>query len=190
MIPIAAICMANWQITGSANNPPVESIRDEKTGQVIHAYAAAVTIAEVEVDTGTGVVDIVRITSGHDCGTAINPIIIENQIDLGLTMANGWVRTEKFVIDPKTGVVLNPNLLDYKLVTFLDMPKSADFERFYNERPSAFGPHGAKGFSETAMTALGPAIANAVYNAIGVRIQEGFIDAETVLKAIEKADWR
>lgn len=190
MIPIAAICMAHWQITGSANNPPVESIRDKKTGHVIHAYAAAVTIAEVEVDTGTGVVDLVRITSGHDCGTAINPIIIENQIDLGLTMANGWVRTEKFVIDPKTGVMMNPNLLDYKLVTFLDMPKSAYFERFYNERPSAFGPHGAKGFSETAMTALGPAIANAVYNAIGVRIQEGFIDSEAVLRAIEKADWR
>jgi xanthine dehydrogenase molybdenum-binding subunit len=190
MISIASICMAHWQITGAANNPSVGSIRDEKTGQVIHAYAAAVTIAEVEVDTETGVVDLVRITSGHDCGTAINPIIVENQIDLGLTMANGWVRTEKSVVDGKTGVMLNPNFLDYKLVTFMDMPPSADFERFFVERPSAWGPYGAKGFSETSMTALGPAIANAVYNAIGVRIRDGFISSETILKALKEADRR
>jgi len=93
---------------GLCHNPPVESIRDEKTGQVIHAYAAAVTIVEVDIDTETGMVDLVRLTSGHDCGRAINPIVIENQIDLGLIMANGWVRTEKFVMDEKTGIVLNP----------------------------------------------------------------------------------
>ncbi len=187
-IPIASICMAHWQITGTAKNPPLESIRDEKTGEVIHAYAAAVTIAEVDVDIETGMVDVVRITSGHDCGKAINPIICENQIDLGLTMANGWVRTEKYVIDGKTGVMLNPNLLDYKLSTFLDMPKCEDFETFIVERPSAWGPFGAKGFSETSMTAFAPAIANAIYNAIGVRIREGFISSEAILKAMEKAD--
>ena len=184
MIPIASICLAHWQITGTANNPPLDSIRDEKTGQIIHGYAAAVTIAEVEVDTETGTVDVVRITSGHDCGRAINPTICENQIDLGLTMANGWVRTEKYVIDEKTGVMLNPNLLDYKLSTFLDMPKTEDFERFIVERPSAWGPFGAKGFSETSMTAFAPAIANAVYNAIGVRIRDGFISPEAILNAV------
>jgi len=187
-ISIANICLAHWQVTGYANNPPVESIRDEKTGQVIHAYAAAVTIAEIEVDTETGMVDLVRLTSGHDCGRAINPILIENQIDLGLIMANGWVRTEKFVIDEKTGIVLNPNLLDYKLITFLDMPKSEDFQRFFVERPCAWGPFGAKGMSETSMTAVAPAIANAIYNAIGVRIYDGFLSPDNILKVIEKAD--
>jgi xanthine dehydrogenase molybdenum-binding subunit len=188
MIPIANICLAHWQIMGTANNPPVESIRDEKTGQVIHAYAAAVTIAEIEVDIETGMVDVVRITSGHDCGRAINPVIVENQIDLGLTMANGWVRTERFVIDGKTGVMLNPNLLDYKLITFLDMPKSEDIRRIIVERPSAWGPFGAKGMSETSMTAFAPAVANAIYNAIGVRIRDAFISPEAILKAREKAD--
>jgi CO/xanthine dehydrogenase Mo-binding subunit len=187
-ISIANICLAHWQITGHANNPPVESIRDEKTGQVIHAYAAAVTIAEIEVDTETGMVDLVRLTSGHDCGRAINPMVIENQIDLGVIMANGWVRTEKFVMDEKTGIVLIPNLLDYKLITFLDMPKSEDFQRFFVERPCAWGPFGAKGMSETAMTAVAPAIANAIYNAIGVRIYDGFLSLDNILKAIEKAD--
>lgn len=186
-IPIASICLAHWQITGTANNPPLASIKDEKTGKTIHPYAAAVTIAEVEVDIETGTVDVLRITSGHDCGKAINPVICENQIDLGLVMANGWVHTEKYVIDRKTGVMLNPNLLDYKLSTFLDMPKSEDFETFIIEKPSAWGPFGAKGFSETSMTAFAPAIANAIYNAIGVRIHEGFISPEAILKAIEKA---
>jgi xanthine dehydrogenase molybdenum-binding subunit len=187
-ISIANICLAHWQVTGYANNPPVDSIKDEKTGQVIHAYAAAVTIVEVDVDTETGMVDLLRLTSGHDCGRAINPIVIENQIDLGLIMANGWVRTEKFVMDENTGIVLNPNLLDYKLITFLDMPKSEDFQRFFVERPCAWGPFGAKGFSETAMTAFAPAIANAIYNAIGVRIYDGFFSPDVILKALEKAN--
>jgi xanthine dehydrogenase molybdenum-binding subunit len=101
-------------------------------------------------------------------------------------MANGWVRTEKFVVDEKTGVVLNPNLIDYKLVTFLDMPKNEDFQRFVVEKPCAWGPFGAKGMSETACTAFGPALANAVYNAIGVRIFEGAFSADTILKALGK----
>ena len=189
-IPIANICLTSWQITGSANNPPVDAVRDQKTGKVIHAYAAAVTIAEVEVDTETGLVDVLRITSGHDCGRAINPVIVENQIDLGLVMANGWVRTEKYVIDEKTGVMLNPNLLDYRLITFLDMPKNEDLRRVIVERPCAWGPFGAKGMSETSMTALAPAVANAIYNAIGVRIYDGFLSPDNILRSIEKANRR
>ncbi|MFC1861145.1 xanthine dehydrogenase family protein molybdopterin-binding subunit [Chloroflexota bacterium] len=186
-IPIADICFTNWQITGTANNPPYYTIKDEKTGKVIHAFAAAVAIAEVEVDIETGKVVLTKVTSGHDTGRSINPVIVENQIDLGLTMANGWVCTEEYIIDPKTGIMVNPNLLDYKLITFLDMPAKDDFRRIIVEKPCAWGPFGAKGMSETSMTALAPAIANAVYNAIGVRIYDGFISAENILKAIEKA---
>jgi CO/xanthine dehydrogenase Mo-binding subunit len=185
-IPIADICLTNWQITGSANNPPGSSIRDEKTGRVIRSYAVACTITEVEVDVETGKIEILKITSGHDCGRAINPIMVENQIDLGLVMANGWVHTEEYVIDPKTGVVLNPNLLDYKLTTFLDMPQSKDVIKIVAERPCAWGPYGAKGFSETAVTAEGPAIVNAIYNATGVRINSGFLSPANVLKALKQ----
>jgi len=99
-------------------------------------------------------------------------------------MANGWVRTERYVIDEKTGVVLTPNLLDYRLTTFLDMPRTNEFHRFLVEEPCAWGPFGAKGMSETSMTALGPAIANAVYNAIGVRIYQGFLSPDAILKAL------
>lgn len=186
-IPVADICLTNFQITGTANNPPFQSIKDEKSGKVIHPYAVAVTIAEVEVDTETGQVDILRITSGHDSGRSINPVVVDNQIDLGLVMASGWVRTEEYIIDPKTGIMVNPNLLDYKLSTFLDMPKREDMKKIVVERPCAWGPFGAKGMSETSMTALGPAIANAIYNAIGIRIYDGFLSPANILKAIEKA---
>ncbi|GAH46860.1 unnamed protein product, partial [marine sediment metagenome] len=118
----------------------------------------------------------------------INPVVVENQIDLGLTMANGWVRIEEYLIDSKTGLVINPNLLDYKLLTFLDMPKNDDLRRIVVEKPCAWGPFGAKGFSETAMTALAPAIANAVYNAISVRIYDGSLTPDNILRAIEKAN--
>jgi len=188
-VPIAELCLANFQITGTANTPPPDSIRDEKTGKIVQSFAAACAIAEVEVDTKTGKVEILRITSGHDCGRAINPVIVENQIDLGLIMANGWVRTEEFLVDPKTAVIVNPNLLDYKLVTFLDTPTGRDNIRIVSERPCAWGPLGAKGFSETAMTSLGPAVFNAVYNATGVRIYDSFLSPNAVLKALEKASF-
>ncbi|MBI4334561.1 MAG: xanthine dehydrogenase family protein molybdopterin-binding subunit [Chloroflexi bacterium] len=185
-VSIADICAAAFQITGAANNPPAEAIRDEKTGQVIYSFAAAATIAEVEVDTETGRVDVLRITSGHDCGRAINPVIIENQIDLGLTMAAGWARTEEYVIDPRTGIILNPNLLDYKLLTFQDVPENGNVGRIVVERPCAWGPYGAKGFSETAFVALAPAIANAIYNATGVRISDMPFTPANVLRVIER----
>jgi xanthine dehydrogenase molybdenum-binding subunit len=185
-IPIADICFTSWQITGTGKNPPYHAIRDEKSGKVIHAYAAAVTIVEVEVDTETGKVVVTRITSGHDTGRSINPIIVENQIDLGLVMACGWALSEEYRVDRRTGILINPNLLDYKLVTFLDMPDSQHLDRIVAERPSAWGPYGAKGFSETSMTALAPAIANAIYNATGVRIYGGSLTPECLIKALGK----
>ena len=186
-IPIADICFTNWQIVGEAVNPPYHAIRDPETGKIIHAFAGAATIVEVEVDTQTGKVDVLNIATGHDCGLALNPVVVENQIDLGLVMALGWARTEEYIVDPNTGIVVNPNLIDYKLPTFLDIPARKDLNRVIVEKPAAWGPFGAKGFSETAMTALAPAIANAIYNAIGIRIYDGSLSPANILNAIEKA---
>jgi xanthine dehydrogenase molybdenum-binding subunit len=183
-VPIADICFNNWQITGAATSPTYNLIKDKDTGKVIHAFAVAVTIVEIEIDVETGKVDLVRVTSGHDCGKIINPVIIENQIDLGLVMSNGWVRTEDFLVDPKNGSIVNPNLLDYKLSTFLDIPRRQNMQKLIVERPCAWGPFGAKGMSETSMCALGPAIVNAIYNATGVRIYDGFLSPANVLKAL------
>ncbi len=81
--------------------------------------------------------------------------------------------------------MVNPNLLDYKLSTFLDTPPHGDLNKIIVERPCVWGPFGAKGMSETSMCALGPAIVNAVYNATGVRIYDGFLSPANVLKALE-----
>ena len=184
-LSIADICLTNWQITGVGNNPPANSYKDEATGKVVYSYATAICFVEVEVDVETGRIGLKRVVAGHDTGRSINPIIIENQIDLGLIMAGGWVLSEEFQIDRQTGAVANPNLLDYKLQTFLDIPKRDDFLKVVMEKPCIWGPFGAKGFSESAMTALAPAVANAVYNAVGARLHGGSLVARNVLDAIE-----
>jgi len=184
-IPIAELCSVSPQVTGNAVVP--YPWRDERTGKEIAPVSVAATIAEVEVDTETGELDVLRITSAHDCGRAINPQIIENQIDLSVVMGNGWVRSEEFVIDKNLGVMLNPNLLDYKLMTILDMPKREELQEIIVEFPTPWGPFGAKGMSETATTTQAPALANAIYNATGVRIRGDHLTPDRVLEALEKA---
>jgi CO/xanthine dehydrogenase Mo-binding subunit len=81
---------------------------------------------------------------------------------------------------------MNPNLLDYKLMTILDMPKMNDLQEIIVEFPCAWGPFGAKGMSETGATTAAPAIANAIYNAIGVRIRGDHLTPDRILKALGK----
>lgn len=185
-IPITEVCLAGFQITGTGVNPPVDTIRDDKTGKIIYPFAIAATITEVEVDTETGELNVLNIISACDCGRALNPTMIENQIDLGTILSNGWVRSESFVIDKSTGVVLNPNLLDYKIMTILDMPKSENMQAIFVETPNDWGPYGAKGFVESAMASGAPAMANAVYNAIGVRIRGDHLTPDRILEALGK----
>lgn len=185
-IPVAEVCLIGFQVTGIGITPPGDTLRDEKTGKIIYPFAVAAAVAEVEVDTETGELNVLKITSACDCGRAINPTIVENQIDLGVVLSNGWIRSENFVIDKNTGVVLNPNLLDYKIMTILDMPKSEDMQGIFVEAPTTWGPYGAKGFVESAMTTGAPAIANAVYNAIGVRIRGGHFTPDRILEALGK----
>jgi xanthine dehydrogenase molybdenum-binding subunit len=186
-VSVAEACLLGYQVTGTAVNPDPDSIIDKKTGKVIKSYACAATIAEVEVDTETGALEVLKLTSANDCGRAINPTIVENQIDLGLTMSNGYVRSEGYVIDKETGVVLNPNLIDYKIMTMLDMPRGEDLQEIIVEKPCAWGPFGAKAHSETASTSPGPAIANAVYNAIGVRINGDHLTPDRILEALQES---
>jgi len=189
-ISMASVCQKGVQVIGTGNNPPADTIKDKKTGQMIQFYAVACVVSEVEVDTETGELQIINVSSANDCGRAINPTIVENQIDLGITMGNGWIRSENFIIDESTGVMLNPNLLDYKLMTILDMPSQENMQKSIIEMPSAWGPYGAKGFSETAMVGVAPSIANAVYNAIGVRIRGERFTPDRILEALGKTPQR
>jgi CO/xanthine dehydrogenase Mo-binding subunit len=183
---IAEACFIGYQVIGTAVNPPPDSIKDIKTGKTICPYSVAATIAEVEVDTETGELNVLRVTSAHDCGRALNPTLVENQIDMSIALGNGWVRTENFTIDKSTGVMINPNLLDYKIMTILDMPKKEDMQEIVVEFPTSWGPFGAKGMSEIATTTQAPALANAIYNAIGVRIKGDHLTPERILEALGK----
>ena len=136
--------------------------------------------AEVEVDTETGKVTVARLINVVDCGKPINPKIVETQISGATLMQLGFTMFEKMHIDG--GQVTNASLADYKIPGFLDVPAVMENEAIDSVQPN--GPFGAKGVGETATFCCGPAIANAIDDACGVRITELPLNAETVYRAL------
>jgi CO/xanthine dehydrogenase Mo-binding subunit len=136
--------------------------------------------AEVEVDTETGKVTVARLINVVDCGKPINPKIVETQISGATLMQLGFTMFEKMHIDG--GQVTNASLADYKIPGFLDVPAVMENEAIDSVQPN--GPFGAKGVGETATFCCGPAIANALDDACGVRITELPLNAETVFRAL------
>jgi xanthine dehydrogenase molybdenum-binding subunit len=141
------------------------------------------TFAEVDVNTKTGEVKVVRVFHGADVGTPINPGIVRGQLIGGLHMGLGYALSENVVYDPDNGRVLNPNFRDYKLLTPLDMPQ---VETFLADTYEPTGPFGAKGVGEGSTNTVAPAVYNAVYNAIGVRIFTMPLTPEKILKALQE----
>jgi xanthine dehydrogenase molybdenum-binding subunit len=139
--------------------------------------------AEVEVDTETGQVKVLKIVAAHDSGRAINPMFFEGQVQGGLQHGIGHALTEALIIDKKTGAPLNPRLLDYNVLRAPDMP---DVEVIIVEIGEPTGPFGARGLGEPCLLSTAPAVANAIYNAIGVRIKEIPITSEKILKALRE----
>ncbi|NIN66736.1 MAG: molybdopterin-dependent oxidoreductase [Anaerolineae bacterium] len=164
--------------------PPTERQDKEFRGNISAAYGFATQAVEVEVDTETGEVTVLRIAAAHDVGRAINPMAVEGQIQGGVSMGLGYGLYEELVV--QDGEVLNPNFADYALPTAKDMPP---IDSIIVETDDPAGPFGAKGMAEPACIPTAPAIANAVYDAVGVRIRELPITPEKVLKALrEKED--
>ncbi len=140
---------------------------------------------EVEVDTDTGQVEILNVAAAHDCGTAANPAQVEGQIYGGLMQGGiGYSICEDIVLDQSTGVTLNQGWLDYKVLTTADNPEiHAIMVQPYE--PTA--PYGIKGVGEPPLTASAPGIAEAIYNAIGVRFNELPMTPDKILEALGKA---
>ena len=136
--------------------------------------------AEVEVDTETGHVKIAKLVNIVDCGKPVNPKAVETQISGAALMHLGFTMFEKMHIDG--GQVTNASLADYKIPGFHDMP--AVIENLYLDHHQANGPFGAKGVGEVSTFCPSPAIANAIDDAVGVRITEMPLNAETVYRAI------
>jgi CO/xanthine dehydrogenase Mo-binding subunit len=167
---------------GSASwNPPTVAM-DPDTGQgkPFSTYVYAAQVAEVTVDDETGEVDVLRIAAAHDCGTPINPMLVEGQIEGGIAMGIGFTLQEEMLFDA-AGRQINPNLTNYIMPTALDMPEIAvDIVESYDPT----GPFGAKGVGEPSLVPTAAAILNAVYDAVGVRITSLPATAEKVLAAI------
>ncbi len=181
-VPIANVANAGlWQGMQLAEfswfTPPA-CPQDHATGQgkAFPTYAYGCVVAEVEVDTETGYVDVTRVTSSHDVGTAINPALIRGQIYGGIVMGQGYGITEE--VELNKGLVRNENLDEYILPTSLDMP---DMHVNIFECNDQNGTFGAKSVGEPATEAVAAAIANAVYNATGRRIRQNPATLERVL---------
>ena len=157
---------------------------DRETGQganIAAFWMYAAQAAEVEVDEETGKVKVLKIVSAHDVGKAINPAACEQQIEGALGMGVGTALMEEIKLE--NGKTMNPNFTDYKLPTSLDMPEMVPImvETIHEQ-----GPYGAKGLGEPALAPTAPAIANAIYNAVGVRIKDLPITPDKVLKALKE----
>ncbi|SHD75971.1 xanthine dehydrogenase family protein molybdopterin-binding subunit [Schnuerera ultunensis] len=141
----------------------------------------AAQFAEVEVDIETGIVEVLNFVAAHDVGRAINPYIVEGQIEGAIQQGIGYALIEKLMVD-NNGKVLNPEFANYKMLTSKDMPK---IETLLIEEPSPIGPYGAKGVGEPGLVPVAPAIANAINDAIGVRIKELPMTPNRILKALQ-----
>jgi len=138
------------------------------------------TFAEVEVDTETGQVRVVHLATAVDPGTAINPMQAAGQVEGAVAQGLGYALTEELVLDGR-GAPVNPNFLDYKMLSARDMPK---LTTILVETDEPLGPFGAKSISEVPINGPAPAIANAIFHATGVRIRKLPIRPEDVLRAL------
>jgi CO/xanthine dehydrogenase Mo-binding subunit len=151
--------------------------------KAINPFAAH--FAEVEVDTKTGEVRVVRLLAANESGRVINRKTFDNQVFGGMTQGLGYALTEKRVLDRQTGKMCNLNLHDYKIPTALDVP--ADHQVLaIDPKDAECNIVGCKGLGEPAHVPAAAAIANAVYDAIGVRPTQGPIEAKTILELLSK----
>ncbi len=147
-----------------------EHLTMEKSTQIkSNAYSFGCCFAEVEVDIPMCRVKVLDIINVHDAGTLINPALARAQVQGGMSMSIGYALSEKMLYDPKTGKLLNGNLLDYKLSTFMDHP---NLEVQFVENPEPTSAYGTKALGEPPAIPAAPAIRNAILNATGVALYE------------------
>lgn len=189
-VPIAQLAgmshMKGGQILGRGSfapqNPPCDAslfkghVAPTRPGDTFCAQAA-----QVEVDPETGGVKVLRIAAASDAGCAINPRMVEGQIEGGVGFGLGFALSEEVVFE--NGKTLNPHFTDYRLSTSVDMPV---VDAILLEEGKGGGPYGVLGMGETPNIPTGPAVANAIYNAAGLRLQDLPITPEKVRRALRE----
>lgn len=146
----------------------------------------AAGFAEVEVDLDTGEVTLLGYVGANDVGKVVNHLGIEQQMEGGISMGIGMGLTEEMKHDPQSHFTVNWNFENYALPTVLEHPKIAAFRTVQVEPVDKIGPYGAKGVGEPPTSPPPPAIANAIYNAIGVRILDAPLTRDKILAAIKQ----
>lgn len=173
-------------LTGRGHYSPPEGLGGTYKGAAVGtspAYSFSATVCEVEVDMETGKVNVLNFWDAHDCGTPINPLLVEGQVDGAVVMGMSEVLMENEVFDKK-GKMINADLHNYLIATSADTPE-IDSSIVDSYEPA--GPYGAKEVGEGATLPVLGALANAIANAIGARVFELPITPDRVLKAIQSA---
>jgi CO/xanthine dehydrogenase Mo-binding subunit len=188
-IPIADIAeKAIWSeqmiIAGRGSYGWPAAVVDPETGEgePLHNMAYGATVAEVEVDTETGMVKVLKLVSAYDCGKAINPLLVEGQIDGGAAGGLGSALYEELHPYYPTLDHYPTGFFSYMLPTAKDVP---DLDAVVVEMKSSTGPYGAKGIGEMTANSQAPAIINAIHDAIGVWITDTPATPEKILRALE-----
>ena len=162
-------------------DPDNENMGKDLKGNMSMTYSFGAHGAKVKVDEETGKVEVLEYVAAHDVGRAINPLLLEGQVYGGVVMGLGYALTEEVTV--KNGEIMNANFRDYKLFTAKDAVK---IKAPVIETDDKDGPFGAKGIGEPGCVPTAPAIANAIYDAVGVRIKDLPITPEKVLAALKK----
>jgi len=162
-------------------DPANENMGKDFKGNMSMTYTFGSHGVRVKVDEDTGKIKILKYVAAHDVGKAINPMLLEGQVYGGVMMGIGYALTEQVVLDK--GETMNPNFRDYKILTAKDV---VPIEAPVHETSDEDGPYGAKGIGEPGCVPTAPAVANAVYDAVGVRIKDLPVTPEKVLAAIRE----
>jgi xanthine dehydrogenase molybdenum-binding subunit len=150
-------------------------------GDMHFAFSFAAQAAEVEVNTRTGEVRVLRVIAANDVGKAINPLGLQGQVEGGVMMGLGNALTEHFITED--GVPVTDRLARYRMPSIVHTPEIISI---IIEQPTTDGPYGAKGVGEISSIPITPAITNAIYNAVGVRVDRLPVDQEHILRQFKK----
>lgn len=154
-------------------------------GNLSSAYVFGAQAVEVKVEEDTGRVRLMNFFAAHDLGRTINPMAAEGQVEGAIAQGVGFALSEELAW--KEGSTFNPNFLDYRIPTALEVPA---IKTVLVESNDPVGPYGAKGVGEPGLVPVAPAIANAIYRTTGVRIKSLPITPEKVLHALEEIKGR
>ena len=188
-IMLARFAMQAGTIVGVGSYMPSYEKADPQTGQspnITPFWMLGGAGAEIAVDTETGRIEVTKLVNVADVGRAINPASVERQLVGAAIMQVGFTLFEEMIISD--GQVVNASLADYKIPGFLDVPR--DVSAGFVEVPHRHGPYGAKGVGETGVFSPSPAIANALYDAVGVIVRDLPLTPERVFRAIREAENR